>query len=225
MKRLLAGILAFCLVCMITACSNADGHKKDDITTDVTTTTGTPNSDIDIPETEPQQKTLVGIPGSNATDIRVGLEQAGGIPKGEIKDAAETGFSTKYCSSSMEIAGTGVTLAYNLSFDDNKAITTAVFSIISSQSARNEDLLGFAQSYFSYCASMPYDTADTSKAQEWVSQNLSDYANSPQTTIGNAKFSIAATVNAETGDIVDLTLTITPTNFDEQMKVIMDEKE
>ncbi len=225
MKKVLAGVLVFCFIGMLTACNNADNHKKDNIDTTANITTDIPSSNVDVPETEPRQKTLIGIPGSNATDIRVGLEQAGGIPKGEIKDAAETSFSSKYCASSMEISGTGVTLAYNLSLDDNKAITTAVFSIISSQAARNEDLLGFAQSYFSYCASMPYDTADTVNAQEWVSQNLSDYANSPQTTIGDAKFSIAATVNTETGGIVDLTLTITPTNFDEQMKSIMNKKE
>lgn len=223
MKKILAGVLAFYLVGMLAACSNTDSPKKDDVNATANVTTDIPGNDADVPEPEPRQETLTGISGSNATDIRLGLEQAGGIPKGEIKDAAETSFSSKYCASSMEVSGTGVTLAYNLSLDDNKAITTAVFSIISSQAARNEDLLDFAQSYFSYCATMPYDTADTVNAQEWVSQNLSDYANSPQTTIGDAKFSIAATVNAETNGIVDLTLTITPTNFDEQMQSIMSE--
>ncbi len=225
MKKILAGILACCLVTTLAACSNTDSPNKDDVNTNANITTDLPNSDADVSESEPERKTLVGIPGSNALDVRLGLEQAGGIPKGEVKDAAETSFSSKYCTSSLEISGTGVTLAYNLSLDEDEAITTAVFSIISSQAARNEDILGFAQSYFSYCASIPYDTADVANAQEWISQNVSDYANSPQTTIGDAKFSIAATVNTETNGIVDLTLTITPTNFDKQMQSIMSQKQ
>lgn len=225
MKKILAGILACCLVTTLAACSNTDSPKKDDVNTAANVTTDLPNNDTDVSESEPERKTLVGIPGSNALDIRLGLEQSGGIPKGEVKDAAEISSNSKFCASSMEVPGVGVNLAYNLSLDEDEAITTAVFSITSYQVSSNEDILDFAKSFFSFCASMPYDTADVSSVQEWVSQNVSDYANSPQTTIGDAKFSIAGIVNDDSGRLIDLTLTIKPANFDEQMQSIMSEKQ
>lgn len=224
MKKVVAGILALCFVCALTACA---GSPSTNSTEEVTTTS---DASPEVSEqTTPQEEeatptTLVGIPGSNAADIRIGLEDTGGIPKGEISDAADTSLSAKYCSSSTEIAGAGVSLAYNLSLDADEAITTAVFSVVSYQVAADEDLLEFAKSYLSYCASMPYDTADSASAQEWVAANLSDYANSPKTTIGDATFKLAGTVNPDTGRLVDITLTIVPANIDEQVQTITSEE-
>lgn len=224
MKKVMTWILALCLVCALTACA---GSPSTNSTEEVTTTsdTSTEVSEQTTPqEEETKPTTLVGIPGSNAADIRIGLEDAGGIPKGEIEDAADTSLSAKRCSSSADIAGTGVSMSYNLSLDADESITMAVFSVVSYQVAADEDLLEFAKSYLSYCASMPYDTADSPSAQEWVKTNLADYANSPKTTIGDATFKLAGTVNPDTENIVDLTLTITPSNIDEQVQALTSEK-
>lgn len=224
MKKVVAGILALCFVCALTACAGSPStNSAEEVTT--TADTSTEVSEQTPPQgEETTPTTLVGIPGSNAADIRIGLKDTGGIPKGEISDAADTSLSAKYCTSSTEIAGAGVSLSYNLSLDADEAITTAVFSVISYQVAANEDLLEFAKSYLSYCASMPYDTADSASAQEWVKTNLADYANSPKTTIGDATFKLAGTVNPNTGKLVDLTLTIVPVNIDEQIQAITSEE-
>ena len=57
-----------------------------------------------------------------------------------------------------------------------------------------------------------------------LAANLSDYANSPKTTIGDATFKLAGTVNPNTGRLVDLTLTIVPANIDEQIQAITSEE-
>lgn len=225
MKKVMTWILALCFVCALTACAGSPSSTN---SAEEVTTNNDASAEVSE-QTTPQEEetkptTLVGIPGSNAADIRIGLEDAGGIPKGEIEDAADTSLSTKYCSSSTEIAGTGVSLSYNLSLDADEAITMAVFSVVSYQVAADEDLLEFAKSYLSYCASMPYDTADSASAQEWVTTNLADYANSPKTTIGDATFKLAGTVNPNTGRLVDLTLTIVPANIDEQIQTITSEE-
>lgn len=225
MKKVIAGLFVFCLICALTACA---GSPKNNASTENDSTTSDTSANLPEQTTSQNDKTapttLIGIPGSSAADILIGLEEAGGIPKGEISKAADISLNAKTCSSSTEIEGAGVSLSYHLSLDEKESITTALFSVISYQVATNEDLLEFAKSYLSYCASMPYDTADSASAQEWVKANIPNYMDAPQTTIGDATFTLAGAVQPDTNNIVELTLTITPSDIDEQTRAITNQE-
>ncbi len=209
-KALFAMGLGLCL--LLTACG--ESNPKPAANSSIPTSS-TISSDTSL-DAQEEQNGIIGILGSSIRDVRISLEQAGGIPKGEISPTLDNVNGEFMSSSTYEIPVTGITLDYSLTGDSNYQITTSVFGLTSTKIATNESILSFAEEFLGYCATIPYDSADTEAARQWLTDNLNDYANQPSTTIGDATFTLNGAAD-EDGSIVFLSLGIRKNNLDEQI--------
>lgn len=171
-KKLFVMFLSFSLIFAFTGCGNSSE-----------TETPAPEQEVQQVE-EPEKESsvpadpskLAVIKGSQVIDIIESLD-AQGIPSVE---GVETEYGYQYNSSNSDYA-------YKISTDKDNKVKLAVFEVLT------ED-----QGYLGYCASMPYDTADSDKATEWVRENIgSDLS----ITIGDALFQLS---NSETGPVLTI---------------------
>lgn len=156
------------------------------VTTATTTPTATPDS---------TQFMQPAIKGSAVYDIILSLEDKG-IPKAKAQSTKDNHGNTVWQYTSENTLLDGTFVLYNITCNADREVSYAVFNTSNS-----------GESWFlPFCASMPYDQAETSQAAKWVSDNIKKEAT---TQIGDAIFAI--TPNQNGGAM----LTITAAGYEE----------
>lgn len=146
-KLVLALIIAFTM--MLTGCSSATGTTQDSISS------VSSNAETKMP----------GIPGSQAYDVVIGLEN-NGIPKPETV-SIDDGYRWDAVTAEY---------SYGVEANKNHEVSYAEFMVLN-----GEDDNG----YLAYCATIPYDTSNKEQVTKWISENIGTDA---ETEIGDAVF-------------------------------------
>ncbi len=119
------------------------------------------------------------ISGSQAYDIILSLDE-NGVPQPETQEVSD-GYMWSATTSEY---------SYIINSDANHAVSAASFMVLSETADT---------AFLSFCASMPYDNADTDVASTWVQENI---GNEATTTIGDAVFTLS--VGTEGLPILDI---------------------
>ena len=120
------------------------------------------------------ESTVPVVKGSNAYDITVSLEEKG-LPGA---DRSET-------SDGFTFTATNTDYSYTIKTDEDYALSYADYYVF-----------GEDNGFLAFCASFPYDAADSQAIMSWVNENIGTEA---QTTIGDAEFYLSV---AETGPML-----------------------
>lgn len=123
---------------------------------------------------EPEELVMPVVAGSNAYDITVSLEK-NGLPEAE-RSSTSDGYTFTATSSDY---------SYTINTDKDYALSSAEYYVFT----EDNGFLGF-------CASFPYDAADSQAAMDWVNENI---GNDAETTIGDAAFTLS---NSESGPVL-----------------------
>lgn len=134
---------------------------------------------------ESQKEEMPILKGSQAYDIILSIEEKTGIEKPE----------TTYNDDGLVWMATNSAYSYTVESNKKHEVAYARFMVLN----------GGDSAFLGFCASMPYDTAESQKAMDWVNQNVGQEAS---TTIGDATFTLS---NGNQGPI----LTITAKGYDE----------
>lgn len=139
------------------------------------------------PSLEPSTTVLKmpGIKGSQAYDVILSLEQ-----NGVAEPDTQTISNGFYWQSS--ITDVGVQFMYDITANEDHEIACATFTVF------EEDTVGV----LAYCASLPYDAADSDAAMAFVNAHLGEDA---QTTIGDAIFTLTQLKDG-TGTMLDISV-------------------
>jgi cytochrome c2 len=164
---------------------------------------------------------VVGISGSHITDVRLGLYQYMGMPQGSIAHTKMDTAGEMMTSSTYEIPEAAISFGYDLTCDKDFQITSGIFSFDSygyelKESLPDETVLEVATEYLGYCITVPYDAADQEAAKQWLTDNLSNYADGATTTIGDATFTLSG-FKRDDIDFIDIVLYIRKSDLDEQI--------
>lgn len=123
---------------------------------------------------EPEELVMPVVAGSNAYDITTSLEN-NGLPEAE-RSSTSDGYTFTATSSDY---------SYTINTDKDYALSSAEYYVF----AEDNGFLGF-------CASFPYNAADSQAAMDWVNENI---GNDAETTIGDATFTLS---NSESGPVL-----------------------
>lgn len=88
------------------------------------------------------------------------------------------------------------TYTYGLSYIDSGELVDGSFSIANTSVLDGESFLKEAKVYLNFCATMPYDTMDAEKLQEWIGENLDTVGNGEEDmeiVVGDVKFMLVGT--------------------------------
>lgn len=127
-----------------------------------------------VASSEAEELVMPVVAGSNAYDITVSLEN-NGLPEAE-RSSTSDGYTFTATSSDY---------SYTINTDKDYALSSAEYYVFT----EDNGFLGF-------CASFPYDAADSQAAMDWVNENI---GNDAETTIGDATFAL---FNGESGPVL-----------------------
>lgn len=150
-----------------------------------------------------------GIAGSSYTDVTVSLKEIG-FPQHTISPV-EGEDVVVIPAVSLEVEE-GIIMRYYMSYfglgsNYSGEIEGATFSIENGLNADPETFMELAKSYFTFCASLPYDSAEPEKAMEWVKENVEAPGEGVELIIGDAEFALRGT-DQENGTYGQRTLRI-----------------
>lgn len=161
--KLLAAVAACAIV--LTACGGAEGAVSG---SEVQSESQSQAEVVEEEESTGEQEEALVMPvvvGSNAYDITVSLEQNG------LPEATRTEASDGYT-----FTATNADYSYTINTDKDYALSYAEYQVF-----------GDDNGYLGFCASFPYDAADSESAMDWVNANIGTEA---ETTIGDATFTL-----------------------------------
>lgn len=119
-------------------------------------------------QTQPIEEPL-GIPGSSMNDLMLSLEENIGIPMGtpETNATPSGNMSSVYTNPDIYTR-----YSYSISSDPENQITGAAFLIVKGESQDGSDFCADAETYFTCCASIQYQTGDTEAAISFIKDNI-----------------------------------------------------
>ena len=164
MKLKLLAAVAACAIAL-TACSGAESAAP---SSESQSESQSQAEAVEEEEGTGEQEEALVMPvvaGSNAYDITVSLEQNG------LPEATRTEASDGYT-----FTATNTEYSYTINTDKDYALSYAEYQVF-----------GDDNGYLGFCASFPYDTADSEGAMDWVNSNIGTDA---ETTIGDATFTL-----------------------------------
>lgn len=168
MKRLILTAVSVILCAALVACgSGTSGASSSAPASEPASAASSANS-------EPEELVMPVVAGSNAYDITTSLEN-NGLPEAE-RSSTSDGYT---------FTATSPDYSYTINTDKDYALSSAEYYVF----AEDNGFLGF-------CASFPYDAADSQTAMDWVNENL---GNDAETTIGDATFTLS---NGESGPVL-----------------------
>ncbi len=214
-KRIFAFFVLYCILLSGCGQSTQGAVSSSSVSTDPAVSASSVQSNASI-STPVENTDVVGILGSHITDVRLGLEQSIGMPQGGISHTKSDVHGKFITSSIYDLPGTGISLDYSLTCDGDYQITTGIVGLESTGLSSNDDVMAIAEQYLGYCITLPYDAADTDAAKQWLLDNIGNYAEQPQTAIGDAVFTLSGATN-ESGNIVYISLGIHKDTLDEQV--------
>lgn len=160
------------------------------------TTTLAPSEIVEPSPTETPMAS--GIPGSYIKDIQLGVSRFG--MDDASAEGAPDGADYRWRAERMwNFPQTTIQLEYSIKSDNKSQLTWGTFGARWDGLVDNDVFCDAAETYLSFIATMPYDTADQQKAKQWVTDNLGsvDGEKSATITIGDATFAL---YGAKTGD-------------------------
>lgn len=168
MKRLILTAVSVILCAALVACgSGASGASSGAPASEPASVASSASSEL-------EELVMPVVVGSNAYDITVSLEK-NGLPEAE-RSSTSDGYT---------FTATSPDYSYTINTDKDYALSSAEYYVF----AEDNGFLGF-------CASFPYDAADSQAAMDWVNENI---GNDAETTIGDATFTLS---NGESGPVL-----------------------
>lgn len=182
-KKIIAIFMATMMSVSIAACGSSGGSADAESTPEVTEeaeatpettpeTTATPEVTEGIATPTPEEQTgsnsIPAIVGSQVYDIILSLSDMG-IPEAEAVSTSD-GF---------QFDSTTDQYSYSITTNSSHEVMSAQFFVLSGEDARG---------YLQFCATMPYDSAESETAQQWVNSNIGTEA---ETTIGDATYTLS----------------------------------
>ena len=167
MKRLILTAVSVILCAALVACGSGASGTPSSAPASAASVASSASS-------EPEELVMPVVAGSNAYDITTSLEN-NGLPEAE-RSSTSDGYTFTATSSDY---------SYTINTDKDYALSSAENYVF----AEDNGFLGF-------CASFPYDAADSQTAMDWVNENL---GNDAETTIGDATFTLS---NGESGPVL-----------------------
>ena len=167
MKRLILTAVSVILCAALVACGSGASGTPSSAPASAASVASSASS-------EPEELVMPVVAGSNAYDITTSLEN-NGLPEAE-RSSTSDGYTFTATSSDY---------SYTINTDKDYALSSAEYYVF----AEDNGFLGF-------CASFPYDAADSQTAMDWVNENL---GNDAETTIGDATFTLS---NGESGPVL-----------------------
>ena len=165
--------------------------------------------DETVPEEDPDM--VQGIPGSNSTDLLVGMTGAG-FPVYDHKTTDDDGTQYWQCQKESTL---GATMSYLVHQNDAKEITKVVFDYQCAIGADAESSNTLAAlegpTFLGFCATFGYTDSDTDTARQWVLDNseAAFAGDTIETDIGGAHFTLDG-YTGEAGYYTYLTLKVEP---------------
>lgn len=199
MKRVMAVLLVSLTIGCLSSCG---GGGSDAAPTDTQPAVPPTASSSAAAEPSPPAVTestrMVGISGSYIKDIQLGVSKFG--MDDDSAEGAPDGAPYRWTATkSWEFPDTSVLLDYSIIGDDDSQLISGSFGATWDAVESNEVFCAAAATYLGFIATMPYDTADSDAAKQWVDDNIGTVAGADpiSTTIGEAEFTLSGTVTAE----------------------------
>lgn len=175
-RRWLSISVAVLMVMSFVACGGATTESSSSsVVSSSESESVTSSSEQSISQSE-DSVTIPIVKGSNAYDITVSLEK-NGLPKAE-RSETDDGFT---------FSATNSEYSYIIETDKDYALSYADYYV-----------LGEDKGFLGFCASFPYDSADSQTIMTWVNENIGTEA---ETVIGDAEFYLSV---AETGPVLKI---------------------
>lgn len=167
MKKIVLTVAAALLCAVLVACGSGASGTPSSAPASAASVASSASS-------EPEELVMPVVAGSNAYDITTSLEN-NGLPEAE-RSSTSDGYTFTATSSDY---------SYTINTDKDYALSSAEYYVF----AEDNGFLGF-------CASFPYNAADSQAAMDWVNENI---GNDAETTIGDATFTLS---NSESGPVL-----------------------
>lgn len=186
MKKFLVLCTSMALAVALAGCATTNNVEKPSQSPDITPepTESTAISSTETPE-------VTGIPGSFMKDIQLGVAKFG-MDDASAEGAPDDAEYRWGADRMWNFPNTNISLDYSIRADSDRQIISGSFGATWDGVVDNAVFCDAAETYLSFIATMPYDTADQQAAKQWVIDNMDNVEGetSVSTTIGDATFSL-----------------------------------
>lgn len=184
MKKPLVLCMSMALAVALAGCATTNNVEKPS-----QSPTPKPTESAEISSSETPEVT--GIPGSFMKDIQLGVAKFG--MDDASAEGAPDGAEYRWGADRMwTFPNTNISLDYSIRADSDRQLISGSFGATWDGVVDNDVFCDAAETYLSFIATMPYDTAEPQAAKQWVIDNMDNVEgeNSVSTTIGDATFSL-----------------------------------
>ena len=139
-------------------------------------------------EEQAKKEDTRGIAGSHYYDMCNAMMK-NGFPQFETSYLADEDINIVVNSQLQDV----YTYTYGLSYVNSGEIVDGSFSIANTDMLDNDTFLEEAKVFLNFCATMPYDTMDAEKLQNWIAENITTVGSGEdgaEIVIGDAKFTL-----------------------------------
>ncbi len=186
MKKPLVLCMSMALAVALAGCAATNNVEKPSQSPDITPA---PTETVEPSPTEALMAS--GIPGSYIKDIQLGVARFG--MEDASAEGAPDGADYRWRAERMwNFPQTTIQLEYSIKSDNKSQLSWGTFGARWDGIVDNDVFCDAAETYLSFIATMPYDTADQQKAKQWVSDNIGTVTGeqSATITIGDATFTL-----------------------------------
>lgn len=186
MRKAIVICMSMALVVALAGCATTNNAANPSQSTDITPA---PTESAEISSTETPE--ITGIPGSFMKDIQLGVSKFG--MDDASAEGAPDGAEYRWGADRMwNFPNTNISLDYSIRADSDRQLISGSFGATWDGVVDNDVFCDAAETYLSFIATMPYDTADQQAAKQWVIDNLDNVEGEKfaTTTIGDATFSL-----------------------------------
>ena len=192
-KKVLSLVLALTMASFMTGCGGTETATPQDETTVSEKTTAASEESVEATESTSTEDSTATMPVLSGTDFYILMENL--TTQQPFEDYTLTSASD---GAYYDAFSSDYRYYYSVHTNESAEIGSAEFYLMSDDSD---------DSFLTYCASLPYDTSEPEKAQNWVEKNI---GKEKTKSFGDAIYTLS---NGEQGPI----LTIKATGYDEYL--------